>query len=253
MKENEKKPFYTAVVLAAGSGSRMQSAQKKQFMDLCGRPMVVYSLEAFEQNPNIDSIVLVVAKEDMQYAINLCMLYQLRKVKNIAEGGSARFRSVYNGVKAAPQETDYILIHDGARPLVSQALIDRCCTSVTLTRALVAAVPVKDTIKTGDTRGFALQTLDRSNLWSIQTPQAFSYRLFLSAYEKLFQTIAEYHPDESKLTDDAVIVENMTDCSVRLLHGDYRNIKVTTPDDLIIAEALLKAQAEDENDDDGKE
>lgn len=244
MKEEKKKPFYTAIVLAAGSGCRMQSDQKKQFMDLCGRPMVVYSLSAFEQNETIDSIVLVVPKEDLAYAAELCMLYQFKKVKAIAAGGSARFRSVFSGLCTAPKETDYLLIHDGARPLVSQELIDRACESVRLTRACVAAVPVKDTIKVGDQDGVAVQTLDRSLLWSVQTPQAFSYSLFADAYAKLYQTIEEYHPDESKLTDDAVIVENMTDCKIRLIHGDYQNIKVTTPEDLIVAEAFLRARAD---------
>lgn len=235
-----KTPVFTAIVLAAGSGSRMHMGTKKQFLELCGKPMVVYSLEAFEQNANISSIVLVVSKEDIDYALNLCMLYQIRKVKQIVEGGSVRFRSVYNGLKSLPEGTDYVLIHDGARPLLSQTLINQCCSTVVMSRACVAAVPVKDTIKVVDDNGFAVQTVDRAHLWGVQTPQAFSASMLIEAYEKLFETIAAYHSDESVITDDAVIVENMTDCRVRIVQGDYHNIKVTTPEDLIVAEAFLR-------------
>ena len=230
---------FTAVVLAAGSGSRMKSGVKKQYMDLCGKPVIIHSLEAFEANKYISSIVLVVGKGEIPYAMNLCLKFNIRKVRNIVEGGDMRFRSVYNGIAAAPENTSYVLIHDGARPLISDELIDRICDYVVMTRACVAAVPVKDTIKSGDSKGFCVKTLDRSNLWQVQTPQAFSFSLIKQAYKKLFETIEKYHPDERTITDDAVIVENMTDCRVRFVSGDYRNIKITTPEDLLIARAFL--------------
>lgn len=240
VKRSAKTPGFTAIVLAAGSGSRMHTGTKKQFLELCGKPMVVYSLEAFEQNANISSIVMVVGKEDLEYALQLCLLYQIRKVKQIVEGGDMRFRSVYNGLKSVPEGTDYVLIHDGARPLLSQNLINQCCSTVVMSRACVAGVPVKDTIKVVDDNGFAVQTVERAHLWAVQTPQAFSAPLLTEAYGKLFETIAAYHSDERVITDDAVIVESMTDCRVRIVQGDYHNIKVTTPEDLVIAEAFLR-------------
>lgn len=239
-EEMEKKPKYTAIVLAAGSGTRMGSPVKKQYMELCGLPVVVHSLRQFEENPQIYSVVLVTGKEDLQYALSMSLKYELHKVKNIVEGGDMRFRSVYNGLRAVDPDTDYLLIHDGARPMLSQELIDRCCREVAIAKACVAAVPVKDTIKRADKEGFAAETLDRSALYSVQTPQAFSYPLFVEAYRKLLHTIQEYHPDVSKITDDAMIVEGMTDRKIRLIPGDYRNIKITTPEDMLVAEAFLQ-------------
>ena len=247
--EYGKKPKYTAIVLAAGSGSRMHSEVKKQYMELCGKPVVVHSLERFEQSEWIDSVILVVGHEDLQYALNLSLQYGLRKVKNIVEGGAQRYQSVYNGVKVADPDTDYLLIHDGARPLVSEDLIARCCSEVAEYKACVAAVPVKDTIKTSDTDGYAVQTPDRSRLWAVQTPQAFSYPLFVEAYRKLFETIRAYQSDASKITDDAMIVEGMADRRVKLIEGDYRNLKITTPEDMAIAEALLREEGKESSSD----
>ena len=236
----QEHPRFTAVVLAAGSGLRMRSDIKKQFMLLGDVPIVIHSLRAFDMNKNISSTVLVTAKEDLEYAASLCAQYGIKKVREIAEGGDTRFRSVYNGIRSAAAGTDYILIHDGARPLLSQGLIDRCCDFVTGYKACVPAVPVTETITVGDKNGYALETLDRSSLWSIQTPQAFSYPLLMDAYDKLFVTIRDYNSDESKITDDGVIVESMSSYRVKLIMGDYFNIKITTPEDIVVAEALYK-------------
>ena len=240
--EGAEHPCFAAIVLAAGSGLRMNSDTKKQFMMLGDAPIVIHSLRAFEYNRNISSIVLVTGKEDMQYALELCTAYGISKVHDIAEGGNTRFRSVYNGIRSVPEGTDYVLIHDGARPLVSDGLINRCCDLVTGYKACVAAVPATDTIKVGDASGYAVETLDRSRLWSIQTPQAFSYPLIMDAYDKLFVTINTYGSDETKITDDAVIVESMSSYRIKLVNGDRDNIKITTPEDLVIAEALYKAK-----------
>ena len=243
--EGEKKgtdtvhPCYTAIVLAAGVGSRMRSDIKKQFMPLCGIPVVIHSLRAFDDNENISSIVLVTGKEDMEYALELCRAYGIKKLSSIAEGGSTRFRSVYNGLRSVPESTDYVLIHDGARPILGQGLINRCCDYVTGYKACVAAVPATDTIKTGDSSGYAVETLDRASLYIIQTPQAFFYPLIMDAYDRLFVTINEYGSDESKITDDAVIVESMSSYRIKFVNGDRSNIKITAPEDMIIAEALI--------------
>ncbi len=236
---NKNKPTFTAIIMAAGSGTRMKSETKKQFMEINGMPIVAYSIKAFQDNDNIDSIVVVVPSGSIDDTLAMCIRLGFSKVKSIAEGSDKRFKSVYNGLLSAPEGTDYVLIHDGVRPMIDQALIDRCCRYVVMTRACVAAVPVTDTIKRANSQGFAAETLDRSTLWSIQTPQSFSYPLLLDAYKSLNKTIEDYGTDEGKITDDAVIVENMTDCHVRIIEGDPKNIKITTPNDLIVAKAYL--------------
>lgn len=230
-----------AIVLAAGNGSRMNSQEKKQFMDLNGLPVLAWSLIAFEENPAIDDIILVTGEEDLDRALKICLDLKLSKVKNIVAGGDMRFRSVYNGLLALSPETDYVLIHDAARPLVTQEIIRSCIKGAVMKRACVAAVREKNTIKKVDGNGYAIETVDRSLLYEIQTPQAFEYKLILRAYYNLKKTIEEYHPDVSRITDDAVIVENMTECRVSMAEGDYRNIKITTPEDITIAKALMQA------------
>ena len=236
---NLNKPKFTALIMAAGNGTRMKSETKKQFMEINGMPIVAYSIKAFQENDNIDSIVVVVPAGSIDDTLAMCIRLGFSKVKTIAEGSDKRFKSVYNGLLSVPEDTDYVLIHDGVRPMIDKALIDRCCRYVVMTRACVAAVPVTDTIKRANGQGFAAETLDRTTLWSIQTPQSFSYPLLLEAYKSLNRTIEEYGTDENKITDDAVIVENMTDCHVRIIEGDPKNIKITTPNDLIVARAYL--------------
>lgn len=231
-----------AIVLAAGNGTRMNSEEKKQFMDLDGMPVFCHSLQAFEENPAVDTVVLVTGAEDLNRALRICIDRKFSKVRNIVAGGGMRFQSVYNGLLALPPETDYVLIHDAARPLLSQDVIRNCIRGAVTKQACVAAVKEKNTIKRGDGQGYAAETLERSSLYEVQTPQAFSYRLILGAYYKLKKTIEEYRADVSWITDDAVIVENMTDCRVAFVEGEYRNIKITTAEDLLIAEALLQAE-----------
>lgn len=229
----------SAIIVAAGSGSRMNSQEKKQFMDLRGVPVLVYSLKAFEENPAIDQVTVVTAEEDMERVLRLCIEYRISKVKNIAPGGNMRFRSVYNGLCTLPGDTDYVLIHDAARPCVTQEVIRNCIKGAVQEGACVAAVRVKSTIKRGDADGFAVETPARDSLYEVQTPQAFSFRLIAEAYASLQRTISEYNSDISWVTDDAVIVENMTSAKVKLVDGDYCNIKITTPEDIKIAATLL--------------
>jgi len=229
-----------AIVLAAGSGSRMNSGEKKQFMELEGLPVLCYSIRAFEKNPAVDQIILVTGEADLDRALKICMKEKFSKVRNIVSGGEQRFQSVYNGLMALPPETDYVLIHDAARPMLTQQVIQNCIKGAVMKRACVAAVREKNTIKRADPEGYSKETLDRSDLYEVQTPQAFSYRLILEAYYRLKKTIEEYNADVSRITDDAVIVENMTDCRVAFVEGDARNLKITTPEDLIIARALIR-------------
>lgn len=222
----------TAIVLAAGAGKRMNTKVHKQYLLLKEKPILYYSLKAFEDS-HVDEIILVTGAEEIEFCRKeIVEKYGFGKVRAIVEGGRERYHSVYEGLKAVG-ETDYVLIHDGARPFVSQDIIERISEAVCEYRACVAGMPVKDTIKISDEEGFAKETPNRSSVWMIQTPQAFSYPLIYDAYTRMLEK------EDSTITDDAMVVERMTNYKVRLIEGSYRNIKITTPEDLLIAEQLL--------------
>ena len=158
--------------------------------------------------------------------------------RSIVQGGKERYNSVYEGLKAA-NGTDYVLIHDGARPLVDNEIIVRSMHTVEKEKACVAGMPVKDTIKVSDELGYSANTPDRKSLWQIQTPQCFEYDLLAQSYDKLFSDMS-YGKSVPAITDDAMIVEYGSDTKVKLIEGSYENIKVTTPEDMGIAELFLK-------------
>lgn len=236
-----------AVVLAGGQGKRMHSEVQKQYMELGGRPLITYALEAFEDSA-VDVVVLVTGAGEEEYArTELVAAYGFSKVKAVVAGGRERYHSVYEGLKALASGgscdgentghtgCDYVLIHDGARPLVTREMIARAIEGAKRYEACVAGMPVKDTIKIADGQSYAAGTPDRSCLWQIQTPQAFAYPLVRSAYDRLMG-------DESLqagITDDAMVVESQTEHKVKLIEGSYENLKVTTPEDMVVAEALL--------------
>ena len=221
----------SAIVLAAGKGSRMNSTTKKQFMEMNGKPVLWYSLFAFE-NYGVDQIILVTGKEDVEYCRKeIVGKYGFTKVTDIVEGGKERYQSVYNGLKKVTG--DIVMIHDGARPLVSGAIIDRCVKGTLEYGACVAGVPVKDTIKILDENKIVTETPDRNCLWITQTPQSFTYELVKNAYDKMQKS------NSGNVTDDAMVVERFSDHKIRFVEGEYSNIKVTTPEDIFIAEMLL--------------
>lgn len=229
-----------AIVLAAGSGRRMQSQVQKQYMLLNGRPLLSYSLSAFEQS-QIEDVILVTGESEQDYCQGqIVERYGFSKVRMVIAGGTERYHSVYQGLKALEQlgygEQDCILIHDGARPFVDNVIIDRIVSDIKQYGACAAGMPSKDTVKLADCEGFAQVTPDRSSVWTIQTPQGFYYGLIRTAYEKLMSR-ADY---QIGVTDDAMVVETMTECRVKLTKGSYQNLKITTPEDIPIAEALLK-------------
>ena len=230
----EKKYRTGAVVLAGGQGKRMQSKVQKQYLMLGGRPLITYALEAFE-NSRIDEVVLVAGAGEEEYArTEIVEAYGFSKVKAVVAGGKERYHSVYEGLKAL-KGCDYVLIHDGARPLVTEEIIMRAVEGAQQYEACVVGMPVKDTIKLADNQAFAAETPDRARLWQIQTPQAFAYPLIRDAYDRVMG-------DERLqvgITDDAMVVESQTDRKVKLIPGSYENLKVTTPEDLVIASALL--------------
>lgn len=224
-----------AIVLAAGQGKRMESKIQKQFLLLNGKPLITYSLKAFEES-GVDRIILVTGEDEISYCRKeVVEKYGFSKVTAVIAGGKERYHSVYEGLKAA-REAEYVLIHDGARPLLTEKIIDRALKGVKEYGACVAGMPVKDTIKLSDAAGFVASTPDRSRLWQIQTPQAFSYSWIRQAYDKLFSS-EEY---QRGVTDDAMVLESMSSHKVRLIEGSYSNMKVTTPEDMAVAEALMK-------------
>ena len=228
-----EKQKYTAIVLAAGSGKRMNSKVHKQYLIIQDRPVLYYSLKEF-QDSAVDEIVLVVGKGEEKFCRKeIVDKYGISKVKAIVEGGKERYHSVFEGLKQT-SDADYVLIHDGARPFVNQDIIRRCVQEVQKYQACVVGMPVKDTIKIADEEGYAKQTPDRKNVWMIQTPQTFSYALIYEAYEEMLKT------EDTAITDDAMVLERIKGKKSKLIEGSYRNIKITTPEDLLIANVYLQ-------------
>ena len=229
-----------AVVLAAGSGSRMNSDVKKQYMEIGGKPLIYYSLKAFEESI-IDDIILVVSQGDIDYVTKeIVEKYKFDKVQAVVEGGLARYHSVRLGLQAAAADCDYAFIHDGARPFVDRDIIMRSLQAVKEYKACVVGMPAKDTIKIADEKGFAASTPDRNLMWTIQTPQVFSYKTILELYQRLDREEGELMAKGVNITDDAMVVEYYTDTKVKLVEGSYDNIKITTPEDIAVAEAILE-------------
>lgn len=228
-----EKQKYAAIVLAAGSGKRMNSQVHKQYLIIQDRPVLYYSLKEFEDSA-VDEIVLVVGKGEEEFCRRgIVDKYGISKVKAIVEGGKERYHSVFEGLKQT-SDADYVLIHDGARPFVNQDIIRRCMQEVQKYQACVVGMPVKDTIKIADEEGYAKQTPDRKNVWMIQTPQTFSYALIYEAYEEMLKT------EDTAITDDAMVLERIKGKKSKLIEGSYRNIKITTPEDLLIANVYLQ-------------
>ncbi len=226
----------TAIVLAAGKGSRMKSNARKQYMMLKGQPVVCHSLAVFEQCERIDEIILVCGQgEEAMCREQIVGKYHYNKVKRIVPGGKERYHSVYEGLKAAGPDCGTVLIHDGARPLLDEEMIGRLLDAVKESGACVAGMPVKDTIRLSGENGYAEKTLPRERIWMIQTPQVFDYPLILSAHRKLM----DLKDLQVQITDDAMVLEYITGQKAGLVEGSYRNIKITTPEDLLIAEALF--------------
>lgn len=246
----------TAIVLAAGQGKRMGSDVAKQCLLLEGRPVLYYTLKNFEKSM-VDDIVLVTGEGQVEYCKKeIVDVYGFRKVKKIVVGGKERYHSVARGLNAVAElekadasgcyegnaGCDYVLIHDGARPFVTPKMIERGIRAVQQYEACVLGMPVKDTIKISDEEGFAANTPNRSLIWQIQTPQIFSFSLIKKAYDELILKEEELRLKGITVTDDAMVAELFSEKRVKLVEGSYENIKLTTPEDLEIAETFLKKQ-----------
>lgn len=224
----------TAIVLAAGQGKRMHSKIQKQFLEIGGKPILYYSMECFQKSPLIQDIILVTGEDMISYCQSeIVEKYGFTKVCKVTAGGKERYDSVYAGLLCC-QDTDYVYIHDGARPFVTEEMIQRGYEAVKRTNACVMGMPSKDTVKLADPSGYIKETPDRKIVWNIQTPQIFSYDLIRGAYESIRKK------DMSNVTDDAMVVEQETGTKILLVEGSYQNIKITTPEDLAVAVAFLR-------------
>lgn len=222
----------TAVVLSAGSGKRMNTATPKQYLLLEEKPILFYCLMAFQKS-NVDDIVIVCKEEDISFVRDqIVRKYGFTKVSGITTGGKERYDSVYNGLNVC-SNTDYVLIHDGARPFITPVFINQMIARTIETKACVAGVPTKDTIKYCNERDCIKDSPDRRYLWMAQTPQGFSYATIKKAYELLLSS------HEKDVTDDAMVLDQMLSIPSCMMMCSYRNIKITTPEDLIIAQAYM--------------
>jgi 2-C-methyl-D-erythritol 4-phosphate cytidylyltransferase len=266
-------PRVTAILLAAGRGTRMGSGIRKQFMEFAGRPVLSWSLNVLALSPIVTEIVLVIpagggankSAEEEQEHIRRLFIDPLpeaaaAKVRALVPGGAERYNSVYNGLEAIQWPCDYVFIHDGARPLITEEMLEKLFRAVQEYKAVVAASPSKDTVKITDDSGFVQSTPDRSHVWNIQTPQCFEYELVKSSYEKIIGAASDTAPAAAfadfagaghqnsqtprKITDDAMVVEYASDTKVRPVDTGYQNIKITTPEDLLVAEVFLRNRTE---------
>ena len=227
---NDQKKKICAVVLSAGRGRRMESVIQKQYMCLNGKPMIAHTLAAFERSC-VDEIILVAGAGEEEYCRKEIVEAEgFRKVKTVVTGGKERYDSVFAGLKAA-SGCDYVLIHDGARPCVTEEIIRHAADGAEQYGACVVGMPVKDTIKVVE-NGLVQQTPDRAFLYAVQTPQVTDIDLLKGALCKAAQ-------DGEKVTDDCAAVEKL---GIRpaIVMGSYDNIKITTPEDLDIAQVLLE-------------
>lgn len=224
-----------AIVLAAGEGKRMGSGIPKQYMIIKSRPMVYYSLKVFQES-EVDEIILVTGQDEIDYCKQYIVdKYHFSKVTQIVPGGSERYESVYHGLKAV-EDADYVLIHDCARPMITQRIVTDSIRGAIQFHACVIAVPAKDTIKLVDINGYAKETPPRKDLWVVQTPQSFEYDVVKNAYEKLIAA------GDTTATDDAMVVERYGGVKVKMMLGSYDNIKVTTPEDVKTCMAFLRTR-----------
>ena len=231
----------TAIVLAAGQGKRMGTKVQKQFLDLCGKPVLWYSLQAFETSAWVDEMILVTGEDLISYCKEeIVEKYGFRKVHAVVAGGTERYHSVYQGLQAISDvEQRIVFIHDGARPFLTEEMIERAYRETLEHGACVVGMPVKDTIKIADENGFIRETPKRSLVWQIQTPQVFDAELIVPAYRQVIEQEQELLAKGIQITDDAMVVETMCAHPVKLVQGSYENMKLTTPEDLKVAEAFL--------------
>ncbi len=215
----------------AGEGKRFKNTLPKPLVSLNGKPLFLYALEVFEASPLIKSIVVVVPPSHLKDFKETVSRQGLKKIAHIVAGGKTRRDSVFNGLKVLDKDTEAVVVHDGVRPLVTGELLAQVVEQLKRHQAVIVAVPVKPTIKKVDPGKMQVaETIQRENVWEVQTPQAFHKETLLKAHREA----------QGSATDDAVMVEALG-VPVSVVMGDYRNLKITTPEDLIMAQALLSS------------
>jgi 2-C-methyl-D-erythritol 4-phosphate cytidylyltransferase len=220
----------SAILLAAGEGRRLNAAMPKPLVKIGNKPAIIYSLNNLNKHPDIDEIILVVSLVNQGRIIKAVKKYPFKKIKEIVLGGLRRQDSVYNGLKAVGKRSDLVLIHDSARPFIDSKSITKVIAAAKKNGAAILAVRPKATIKFCRQSNIVSQTLNRDRLWEVQTPQVFKKNLLLSAYKKYSQ---------ADVTDDASLVEK-SGKRVRVVEGNYGNIKITTGEDLLLADLIVK-------------
>ncbi|MEW6002039.1 MAG: 2-C-methyl-D-erythritol 4-phosphate cytidylyltransferase [Nitrospirota bacterium] len=228
-----------AIVPAAGLGKRFGPGQRKPFITILDKPLLLWVIESLETSEDIDEVIPVLREQDMDYGVELVKKYGLTKIRRIAKGGSERQVSVFNGLKLVPDHTSVILIHDGVRPFLEKSLIKELLKHLSGNDGVISAVPLKDTIKEIDSNGLVRTTPKRESFWAVQTPQVFYYRKLFDSYENAFK-------EGFYSTDDSALVERYGG-KVRIVMGSYKNIKITTPEDIILAELFLKLRLNPNN------
>ena len=246
----------SAVVLAGGSGRRMGSDKAKQYMEIGGFPVLYYSLKVFQES-FIDEIVLVTGSghcgnagsdgaspedEALYCRREVVERYGFDKVKAIVSGGKERYHSAAAGLMAVSADTDYVFIHDAARPCVSREVLDRALETVVEYGTAIVSVPSKDTVKLADKDGFVTATPARDSVYIMQTPQVFAFGAIKKAYEELIENEEALIGEGVSITDDAMVMERFGRLPIKLCPGDYRNIKLTTPEDIRVAEGYLQEE-----------
>lgn len=221
----------SVIIAAAGSGTRMKNKEKKQFIKLDGKEILVRTIEKFQKNLLINEIIVVTNSEDINKCEDLVKKYLLTKVKLIVKGGLRRQDSIYNALKKISKDTEIVIVHDASRPFVTDDVINKNIENVYKTGAVVTAVKSKDTIKIIE-NGYIKETLNRKNLINVQTPQTFEFKKLLNAYKYMQENNLD-------VTDDSMLAEAVG-IKVKVVLGSYDNIKITTSEDLLIGEIILK-------------
>lgn len=222
----------SAVIVAGGKGTRMGLNINKQYFKIREKEVLAITIEAFHKIDIINEIIVVVGEDEIDFCVeNVINRYDFSKVKKIVAGGMLRQQSVYNGLISCNSKTEIVLIHDGARPFVSEKMITDSIECAKQYGACTVAVPVKDTIKIGNAENSLVSTLNRDNLYSIQTPQAFKMDLLLRGH-------TEGIKNKLSVTDDTMLIEALGK-EVKIVAGSYFNIKLTTPEDLVFGKAIL--------------
>ena len=225
----------TVLIPAAGMGKRMGKAVAKQFLPLGDKPMLAHTLLVFQRASEIDEIIPILSEEDMETCLcDIIEQYHITKVKTLVVGGKERQDSVLNGLQKLGKDASIVMVHDGVRPFVTNEMIRESVDCAKKGKCVVIGVPIKDTIKEVDDKKIVRITLERNRLWAIQTPQTFPVKLLKRAYEESYKS-------NTYGTDDATLVERVGG-KVHVIMGSYDNIKITTPEDLILAEEILKGR-----------